>query len=396
MSEKVFVTGIGVISSIGHSVGANFERLSRGEDGLTHATILPTKHDHLFLGEVKLRNEELSEAVGYHREPVSRSSLLALHAAQEAMAGKKGSIPGRLGIYSANTGGGMSLTEKHYLKYFEDDTNPSIYDTVENHHCADSTEVLIREFSSVTTAGTVSTACSSSANSIMFGARMIRAGKLDAALCGGVEALSLFTLNGFRSLKIMDEEKCRPFDKSRAGLNLGEGAAYLLLESESSVKESGSKVICELRGWANANDAYHQTATSPRGDGATMAMRNSISMAELLPFQVQYVNAHGTGTENNDETEAKAIERVFGPEYPLVSSTKGFIGHTLGAAGAIESVYSILSITQGLVPPNLRFKERLGNLMWGPVTEPRKEEVRLALSCSFGFGGNATSLLFSE
>jgi 3-oxoacyl-[acyl-carrier-protein] synthase-1 len=245
---------------------------------------------------------------------------------------------------------------------------------------------------------TISTACSSSANSIMFGARLIKHGMLDRVLAGGSDSMSKFTLNGFNTLMILDKHHCRPFDKSRTGLNLGEGAAFLVLESEESL---GSRTpLCELSGYANANDAYHQTASSPDGYGPYLSMKaaleTALSVHGINPGAIGYINAHGTGTDNNDLTEGIAIERIFGDSIPPVSSTKPFTGHTLGAAAAVEAVISILSIQNKMIFPNLNFKEKIDELHFEPVKELIKgTELKHVLSNSFGFGGNDSTLIFS-
>src|SRR5690606_8400871 len=189
---------------------------------------------------------------------------------------------------------------------------------------------------------TISTACSSSANSIMMAAQMIEDGLLRCAVAGGTDALSRFTLNGFNTLMIVDKELCQPFDKHRRGLNLGEGAAYLLIMSEALADELQLQKIAFVSGYANANDAYHQTASSPEGAGNQLAMRNALVRAGLQPEDISYINAHGTGTPNNDSAECAAIQNVFETACPPFSSTKSYTGHTLAASGAVEAVFSTL------------------------------------------------------
>jgi 3-oxoacyl-[acyl-carrier-protein] synthase-1 len=191
---------------------------------------------------------------------------------------------------------------------------------------------------------TVSTACSSSANAILLGTRLIKHGFLDRVVVGGTDALTLFTLNGFNSLMILDHDRCRPFDNTRNGLNLGEGAAYLVLESGDAAKKEGKKPLCEIKGYGNACDAYHQTASSPEGHGAFISMKHALDVAGLEPNDIAYINTHGTGTRNNDLSEGTAIQRLFGDNIPKCSSTKAFTGHTLGAAGAIEAVICVISL----------------------------------------------------
>ena len=243
----------------------------------------------------------------------------------------------------------------------------------------------------------MSTACSSAANAIILGAQMIAHGRVDRVICGGTEALSRFTINGFNSLFILDKGHCRPFDEERQGLNLGEGAAYLILESEQAVKQSGRKPVAELKGYGNANDAFHQTASSPEGTGAWKAMHAALQSARVEGSQIGYINAHGTATENNDLSEGLAIQKIFGDHTPPFSSTKPYTGHTLAAAGSIEAVYSILALQHRVIFPNLNFNIPMKELTIVPVTELIQQvTMEHVLSNSFGFGGNTSSLLLGS
>jgi 3-oxoacyl-[acyl-carrier-protein] synthase-1 len=194
---------------------------------------------------------------------------------------------------------------------------------------------------------------------------------------------------------IYDREQCKPFDKKRNGLNLGEGAAYLVLESEEVVGER--KPICELSGWGNSTDAFHQTALSPDGKGPYQSMKYALKQSGLRPEQISYINAHGTATLNNDLSEGIAIQKLFGGHIPPLSSTKAYTGHLLGASGAVEAVYSVLSILNSTKWANLNFRDRMDELEIEPITsQVTGTEVQHVLSNSFGFGGNNTSLIFSK
>jgi 3-oxoacyl-[acyl-carrier-protein] synthase-1 len=244
---------------------------------------------------------------------------------------------------------------------------------------------------------TISTACSSSANAIFFGARLIRHGMLDVVVAGGTDALTKFTLNGFNTLMILDQQACKPFDENRKGLNLGEGAGYVVLVSARVAASLRKDPLCRLSGYCNANDAYHQTASSPDGTGSYLAMKGALERSGLQPSDIGYINLHGTGTQNNDIAEGTAIQRLFDPYYPKMSSTKSFTGHTLGACGGLEAVFSVLSVQRGLIYPNLRFATPMKELPFVPVTTFMKDQpIRHVLSNSFGFGGNCSSLIFSK
>lgn len=220
---------------------------------------------------------------------------------------------------------------------------------------------------------------------------------LDVVVAGGTDSLTKFTLNGFNTLMILDEKFCQPFDENRRGLNLGEGAGYIVLVSEKVAASLKKKPVVKLSGYHNANDAYHQTASSPDGTGSFLAMTGALKKSGLQPEAIDYINLHGTGTQNNDIAEGTAIKRLFNSPYPKMSSTKTFTGHTLGASGGIEAVFSVLSLQQGIVYPNLRLETPMKDLPFNVETKFSKNiEVKHVLSNSFGFGGNCSSLIFSK
>jgi 3-oxoacyl-(acyl-carrier-protein) synthase len=227
----------------------------------------------------------------------------------------------------------------------------------------------------------------------MYGAMLIKNGYAKRAIVGGTDCLAKFTINGFNALHILSSANCTPFDEGRKGLNLGEGAAWLILEKEEDI--NGRKVYAELTGYSNANDAYHPSSLSDEGDGPFLSMQGALKVANLTADKIDFINAHGTGTENNDEVESKAMIRLFDIP-PAFASTKGNIGHTLGASGAIEAVYSILSLLHQEVYANLHFKTTILSTGLTPVQSYTKMAVTHVMSNSFGFGGNCSSLIFSK
>ena len=400
MSKRIYITGIGIISSIGNTLPEVFSSLQSRKSGIGEITLFPTLHSNTYpIAEVKSTTEKLLKQVGSAgSHEFTRTSLLGMVAAREAIetAGITDLTSYRTGLLSATTVGGMDRSEHFYKDFIEDQASGKLRDVI-NHDCGDSTERIaqylgIREFIS-----TISTACSSSANSIMFGANLIKSGRLDRVVAGGTDSVTKFTLNGFNTLMILDKEGCRPFDEHRAGLTLGEGAAYLVLESEEVVVKEGKTPLAELTGYGNANDAFHQTASSPDGTGASLAMMNALEKGNLSAADIDYINVHGTGTENNDLSEGIALERIFEDQMPLFSSTKAYTGHTLGAAGAVEAVISILSIQQGMIFPNLNWKTPMKELKIKPVSEiQRNLKLSHVLSNSFGFGGNNSAVIVSN
>jgi 3-oxoacyl-(acyl-carrier-protein) synthase len=397
MRRQCFIAGMGIVSSIGNDLPSNFKSLCEQKAGIGSMQWLSSVHkNELPVGEVKCSNEALAAAAGLSNK-LPRTALLSCVAAREALqdAGWNKAMASRTGFISANTVGGMDKTERFFEQFSKNATSGKLSDVV-NHECGAITELVadflgIRHFVS-----TVSTACSSSANAIFTGARMISAGLLDYVLVGGADALTRFTLNGFNTLMILDKELCKPFDENRRGLNLGEGAAYLLLASEQGLKQLGKKAIARISGYANANDAYHQTASSPEGTGSYLAMKCALEKAGLNSSEIDYINLHGTGTPNNDIAEGTAIGILFHPSFPKMSSTKAYTGHTLGASGAVEAVYSVLAIQHGIIFPNLRLSTPMKELSFQPVTSLIENlSIKHVLSNSFGFGGNCSSLIFS-
>lgn len=392
---RVFVTGIGVISPLGESVALNRDALKEGRSALTKLDLFTTKYSEtLRFGEIKIETQKLKDQLGVKEAGVTRTSLLALHAYLQAVndscltSSQISSFD--TALIGANTVGGMCLTDELYNdanKDFDGSEYVSSYDS------ASINIFLQQRFSIRGINNTINTACSSSANSIMYGARLIKHGYAKRAIVGGVDSLAKFTINGFNSLHILSSEACKPFDKDRTGLNLGEGAAFLVLEREEDVR--GKKVYAEVSGYCNANDAFHASSLSETADGPYLAMKGALQLAGISPKEIGFINAHGTATENNDEVESKAMVRLFG-EPPSFASTKSNIGHTLGASGAIEAVYSILNLDHQEIYQGLNFSNPIPETGLTPVTGYEKRNLKHVMSNSFGFGGNCSSLIFSK
>ncbi len=390
----VYVTGIGIVSAIGLNVDENFNALKNHRSGIEQIKYLAINKE-ILAGEVKLSNEDIISKYNVKTNIISRTTLLGIAAAREAWKNNEHSKDIRTGLISASSVGGMDRTEKYFKHKHEGiDADISMLST---HDTGNSTSMIATELGFSGYVNTLSTACSSSANSLMLGARMIEQNKLDRVLVGGADALTAFTINGFNSLMIYDKEWCKPFDENRNGLNLGEGSAFLVLENEKSINKTKNIPYCSLSGWANASDAYHQTASSPEGKGATSAMQQAIDKAKIIADDIDYVNAHGTGTKNNDSSESAALINVFGKNIPAFSSTKSFTGHTLAAAGAIEAVYSVLAIRHNVIFPNLNFHQEISETKLKPNDRfSIDQKVNVVLSNSFGFGGNNSSLIFKR
>jgi len=400
VENQIFVTGMGIITGLGIGKKDTLNALLQEKSGIGEVCYLQTVHKNLPVGEVQLTNEKMAQLLGIEEEKIyTRTALMGRIALKEALqeADIQNNRPKRIAFISGTTVGGMDRSEQYYKDFLSNDTkNPYI----EAHDCGATTNLIANEYNGVfDVMTTISTACSSAANAVILGANLIKTGRVDAAVVGGSECLTKFHVNGFNTLMISDKQPCRPFDKTRAGINLGEGAAYLVIESEKSAKERGISPICRLSGYANTCDAFHQTASSPNGEGAFLAMRKALIQSGLQPNDIDYINAHGTGTENNDETEGIAIMRVFGENIPAVSSTKSFTGHPTSAAGSVESVISILALQHNFIPVNLNFSEKIDEISFTPNIDAKikiNNTLQHVLTNSFGFGGNDSCLIFSK
>ncbi|MBX2920983.1 MAG: beta-ketoacyl-[acyl-carrier-protein] synthase family protein [Chitinophagaceae bacterium] len=391
---SILVTGIGIISAIGNNVNENRTSLINKASGITTLSLFNSRYAGLRpCGEIKIETTALKNRLNAFEKGVTRSSLLALHAFDEAVADAKLSLSQlqhpRTALIGASTVGGMCLTDElyHDANKTEDGS-----EYLSSYDCASVNLYLQERYKTGGIVNTINTACSSSANAIIYGARLLKQGYADIAIVGGTDSLAKFTINGFNALHILSPDPCTPFDRDRKGLNLGEAAAFLVLEKEENTK--GKTVYAKIAGYGNSNDAFHPSSLSDAGDGPYLAMQQALSEAGLHPGSISYINAHGTATENNDAVESEAMLRLFG-EVPDFASTKGYTGHTLGAAGAVEAVYSVLSLFYQEVYPNLNFQQPIENKELIPVPEYKKKSLRHVMSNSFGFGGNCSSLIFS-
>ena len=385
---RIAITGMGAVCALGTGIADITAVLVAGRTGLRPSVRLP--YGEQPFGEVGADNAVLESLIEGRFSPLprSRTALLALLAAKEAMAGT--ADPRDTAVISASTVGGMDLSED----LFDDWRNGrmeraamALEHPVYAHTRAVADAVGAQGFTT-----TISTACSSSANAIALGARLLQQGRARRVLAGGSDALCRFTVEGFRALSAMDAGPCRPFSADRKGMNLGEAAAYVVLERAEDALRDGRVPLALLGGWSNSNDAHHATATSPEGNGPYAAMREAIGRAGLAPEDIDHINAHGTGTDNNDATELRAMERLFGTVPPF-TSTKALTGHTLAAAGALEAVIAVQCLRNCLVPMGFPVEGPMPGHTAMPVTTPQRRPLRAVLSSSFGFGGNCAALV---
>ena len=395
MDKNIVITGEGIISAIGNDKAAVLQSLLDGRSGIVEMKHLHSSHHELPVGEVQLSNDEMKAMLALPiEEQTSRTSLMGMLAVRQALA--EAQLPEtapknrRVVLISGTTVGGMDITEQYYDSFATSDEH---LDCLKKHDCGSSTEEIAAMFG-ISECTTISTACSSAANALILGANLLKTGQADLVIAGGSEALTRFHLNGFNSLMILDHEPCRPFDAQRAGLNLGEGAAFVVMETEASARERGADIHAWLTGYGNACDAFHQTASSDNGEGAYRAMTEALEMAQLKPEDIDYVNAHGTGTPNNDLSESAALKRVFAEKMPLISSTKAFTGHTTSASGSIETVICLLAMQHHFVPANLRWEHQIPDGIT-PTTGVKDVTLKHVVCNAFGFGGNDSSLILS-
>jgi len=401
--KRVAVTGLGIITAIGESIPSFRKALFNGTCGIRSLSLFDTTGFPCQVG-AQVRHAGLESDVGTKdTKRFSRCDRLGLLAAHEALVGSRldlKQISGdRIGVILGAGAGGMLSWERYRRALWSKHAaaRPSLLLPVSQ---GTLTDLIASRYQLTGFRATVSTACSSSATAIGYGYDLITSGRQDVVVTGGSESLSELTFAGFNSLRVMDPEYCRPFDKSRRGLSLGEGAAILILEDYKQAEDRGAAIYSELLGYATNSDAFHMTSPDPEGMGMSKVMKSALKSAGLNPDKVDYINAHGTGTRVNDQTETKSIKRVFGEKGArelAISSTKAMVGHCLGSAGAIESVAIVLALCEQIVPPTIHL-ENLDpdcDLDYVPNSS-RERTIRFALNNSFAFGGNNTSVVFGR
>ena len=398
-SKRVAITGMGIFCSVGRSVEEFLQSLKSGRSGIGPVSLFDTSKYPSKIG-AEIRDYQPKEFFPKKElKRLSRTDQFALIAAEEAVkdSGINAYASEDVGVCLGGGAGGMHEAEAYHREILlQGKSKPSLLIPFIPSFTTNRVAERLRFSGPV---ATITTACSSSATSIGYGADLIRNGRAKVLLCGGSDALSELTFGGFNSLRAMDPHPCKPFDKKRAGMSLGEGAALLVLEGLDGALKRGAKIYAEFLGYAIGGEAYHITAPEPTGVMEGQIMQEALRESGISRSEVDYINAHGTGTPLNDKVETLSIKRVFGERaYSIpVSSIKSVVGHCLGSAGAIEAVASILSIVHGFVPPTVNHQEGDADCDLDYVPgEFRKREVGAVLSNSFAFGGNCTTLVFGR
>lgn len=392
MKKRIAITGIGAVTTAGLDVPALFRALQQGKRVFGKSE----RHDLAFdvtVGEVE------NSGFARHRHPDldSPTGQLCLTAARECQLDALHRGSGRPeGLALGTSTGGQSMNEQA-LFALQNGTPPSPF-SYRRQGCMGAPSRLVgRDLDIQGPIQTISTACTSSANAIAVGAMWIENGRANRVLAGGGDALCYTTLSSFHILELTGPSPCTPFGENRPGMTLGEGAGFLMLEPMDTVLAEGREPLAELAGYGFSSDAHHMTAPPEDGRGAEMAIRRALASANMQPANVHHINAHGTGTRLNDAAEAAAISRLFAPELPVMSC-KGLIGHTLGGAGGIEAVISVISLMHRQAFENLGAETPGADCPLKLVSKggaPLADDA-VVLSNSFAFGGNNCALIFKK
>jgi len=387
------ITGVGIVAAPGRNVTEVWQAVANGTCGLKPLTLFPSpRYGQIPVGEIQ--HDLVGLGAPLHS---SRSDKLGWLAARDAIQDAKlntADHADRAGVLLGCSVGGSFESERFLISLIKRGVmRPR---STRYHECASAVDLIADYFGLFGPSLAVATACSSGALAIAAAAEMIQAGEADVMLAGGTDSMSRTTWSGFHSLLLVDSAGCRPFDVARGGMSFGEGAAVLVLESEANASKRGAKIIARLTGWGASCDAHHATQPHPDGAGALAAMQSALHRANLNATAIDYVNAHGTGTRDNDLAEAKALKSLFGDHVPPFSSTKRVFGHALAASGALEAVVCIESLRRGQLPPNPGFGEMDPDIGLSPVTTLRSASLTHVMSNSFGFGGNNAALIFSQ
>ncbi|HEX9822450.1 MAG TPA: beta-ketoacyl-[acyl-carrier-protein] synthase family protein [Methylomirabilota bacterium] len=388
--RRVVVTGLGAVSPFGAGVKAYWAGLAAGACAIRPLTLVDTG---AFRCRIAAEVPDLPD--GSPRR--SRADRLALAAAIEALddAGLGRRECAEAALIVGAVGGGMLEAEEWYWARARGERTPGWAAALRAILPGAHAEMLGHRLGLGGPRHTVVTACSSGAVALAEAAELIADGVADVAVAGGVDAMTRLCFMGFNALKLLDPEPCRPFDRDRRGMSIGEGAAFVVLEAAERARARGARAYAELAGHGMTTDAYHVTAPQPEGDGMVRAMRAALAAGGVEPAAIGYANAHGTATPQNDRIEARAIARVFGDGRLLVSATKSMIGHTMAAAGSLEAVATILALVYETIPPTANLAIPDSEVGFDCVPRVAREaQVEHAISNSFGFGGQNVTLLF--
>jgi 3-oxoacyl-[acyl-carrier-protein] synthase II len=394
--KRVFVTGLGMVTALGSSAAETFDRVIAGEDGIANVTLFDVSGCRCRrAGEVRVQTDPKNRRLSRVSQLLLPAVKAALEHANLLTSRNRCSIS-TLPMSISTTGGGMSLGESFLRRTKQGKSGGRPIFEMGNYQPQAQVLDIQEVFGFRGPVTVIANACASGANAIGHASDMIRSGMADCVLTGGYEALAELIYVGFDCLQALTTEQCRPFDLNRSGLVLGEAAAFLILESEDSIRNRNAKILCELSGYGHSTDLHHLTQPDPGGSAQLRAMNMALEQSGISSADIGYVNAHGTGTKINDVSEAAVYEKFFNGHSARVSSTKAALGHTLGAAGAVEATLAILALLNGKLPPQKNLvtpepavKDRL-------VKIGEQNRFSTSMSVNLGFGGSNAALIFSK
>jgi len=393
---RIVVSGLGVVSPYGAGIKTFWEGIAAGACAIRPVTLIETEGFRCRIAaEVPA---PVVDGLDASRRR-SRADRLALAAAREAVADAHLTVEDRAiaALLVAAVGGGMLEGETWYWEEVRTGRRSPRIKALRSILPSSHAETVGYRLGLGGPKETIIMACASGAASIALGADLIREGVVPLAVVGGVEALTRICFMGFNALKLLDHEPCRPFDRDRRGMSIGEAAAFIVLEEAERCRARGGPIYGEFLGAGMTTDAHHVTAPHPEGEGMIRAMHLALDAAGVPASAIGYVNAHGTGTSQNDRVEALALSRVFGEGSVLVSSTKSMVGHTMAAAGTVEAIATLLALQHSLIPPTANLRQLDPAVPFDCVPGvARPAPVEMALSNSFGFGGQNVSLVFRK
>jgi 3-oxoacyl-[acyl-carrier-protein] synthase II len=402
LSRRVAITGIGIVSALGATREATWDGVVRGDCGIRPVTAIDTEgYRSRIAGEVD--TSALKAALTpLERRRWSRGDQFGVVAASEALrdAGLDGGgvDPRHVGVFLGAGTADLIRNERYQLTTTCKGIEHARPSDAWNHFANTAVDSIASKFGLEGPRSCVVAACASSTIAIGQAVDAVRMGRVDAALAGGTDALARLTYSGFNALRLMDPEPCRPFDRGRAGMNIGEGAGILVLEDLERARARGAFIYGELAGYSFACEAYHPTAPEPEGTPVQSVIVGALEDARCNKDEVDHVNAHGTATSQNDRAEARAVLRVFGERTRSVPVTalKSMIGHCLGAAGALEAAVLALTVSRGIIPPTIHHVETDPDCPVDIVANAaRDQRVRCGVSTSLGFGGNDAALVIT-
>ena len=398
--RRVAITGIGLVSALGTSREECWNNLVAGACGVAPLTLFDSEG---FRSRVAAQVDDAAldaKFTPYHRRRWSRSDKFAMLAAREAVADaglQDAGLPAdRVGVIVGSSTGDLIRNERYVRAAIQPDSGRRRLTDAWNHFFSTCVDLMATEFGFDGLRSCIVAACASSTMAIGAGLDAIRFGRADAVLAGGTDSLARLTFGGFNALKVMDTEACRPFDRSRAGMNIGEGAAVIVLEEFDAARRRGARIYAEVAGHSLTCEAFHPTSPEPDGRAIADTMTRALRDAKTAADEVQHVNAHGTATPHNDRAESRGIRRVFGDRGAAlpVTSIKSMIGHTLGASGGVEAAVSALSIYHGVIPPTIHHAETDPECEVDVVAnEAREVPLRCVVSTSLAFGGNDAAVV---